>query len=78
MLARMTTVRTLDAKAAQKLVEQLIAVPVNDGGEYCGRDRALAARRAARGDPARRNQRARRAQRDVGRRLGRGRGRARV
>ena len=36
MLARMTTVRTLDAKAAQKLVEQLIAVPVNDSGEYAG------------------------------------------
>ncbi len=32
----MTTVRTLDAKAAQKLVEQLIAVPVNDSGEYAG------------------------------------------
>ena len=36
LLARMTAVRTLDAKAAQKLVEQLVAVPVNDNGAYRG------------------------------------------
>ena len=36
MIARMTTVRTLDAKAAQKLVEQLAAVPLTETGEYAG------------------------------------------
>src|SRR6185503_20773101 len=36
LLARMTAVRTLGAKPAQKLVEQLVAVPVNDNGAYHG------------------------------------------
>jgi len=36
LLARMTAVRTLGAKAAQKLVEQLVAVPLNDNGAFLG------------------------------------------
>jgi hypothetical protein len=36
LLARMTAVRTLGAKAAQKLVEQVIAVPLNENGAYLG------------------------------------------
>ena len=36
LLARMTAVRTLGAKAAQKLVEQLVALPLNDNGAYLG------------------------------------------
>ena len=36
LLARMTAVRTLNAKAAQKLVEQLVALPLNESGEYAG------------------------------------------
>jgi len=36
LVARMTIVRTLDAKAAQKLVEQIVALPLNDNGEYAG------------------------------------------
>jgi hypothetical protein len=36
LVARMALVRTLDAKAAQKLVEQIVAVPLNEGGEYGG------------------------------------------
>jgi hypothetical protein len=36
LVARMTAVRTLDAPRAQKLVEQLVAVPLNGNGEYAG------------------------------------------
>jgi hypothetical protein len=36
LVARMTAVRTIDVKTAQKLVEQLIAVPLNESGEYAG------------------------------------------
>jgi hypothetical protein len=36
LLARMTAVRTLNAKAAQKLLEQLVALPLNESGEYAG------------------------------------------
>ena len=36
LVARMAAVRTLDPKAAQKLAEQIVAVPVNDSGEYAG------------------------------------------
>ena len=49
LIARMAVVRTLDARAAQKQVEQLIAVPVHETGEYGGalarwlRDSLLAA-----------------------------------
>jgi hypothetical protein len=49
LLARMTAVRTFDVKTAQKIVEQLLTVPVNESGEYAGalarwlRDSLLAA-----------------------------------
>src|SRR6185295_17184191 len=33
---RMTTVRTIDAATGQKLVEQIVAVPVHESGEYAG------------------------------------------
>jgi hypothetical protein len=36
LVARMTTARTLDAKRAQKLVEQIVALPVHENGEYAG------------------------------------------
>lgn len=49
LLARMTAVRTLDVPAAQRLLERLTAVPLNDDGRYAGgigawlRDDVLAA-----------------------------------
>jgi hypothetical protein len=36
LLSRMSAVRTIDVKTAQKLVEQLLGVPLADGGEYAG------------------------------------------
>ena len=75
LVARMTAVRTIDVKAAQKLVEQIIAVPVNDSGEYAGAHGAMAARRARPGDPSCGDQRACRHRRDVGPAVRRRRGR---